>query len=65
MNNVIKFNKDATPDDLITIKNFAKKYELSVSFLYKLFYKGKIKRYKRGFWKLSEKEVLKVLEKAI
>lgn len=66
LNNVISFNNSISqiPDDLITISNFAKKYGTSKSYIYKLLYGRKIKRYKFGYLKISEKETIKALNKA-
>lgn len=63
MNNVINLNKSKIeiPNDLMTFKDFADKYGTSLSYLYKLYYAHKLKRYKRGYWKISEKEVLKAM----
>lgn len=63
MNNVINFKKSKIedPDDLMTFKKFAQKHGTSTSYLYKLFYAGKITRHKRGYWKISEKEVLNAM----
>ncbi len=64
MNNVINLHKESKiefPDDLMTFTSFADKHDTSKSYLYKLYYAGKIKRYKKGYWKISEKEVLKAM----
>lgn len=63
MNNVINFkeSKVELPDDLITFAGFADKHGTSKSYLYKLYYAGKIKRHKKGYWKISEKETLKAM----
>lgn len=63
MNNVInlKKSKSENPDDLMTFKAFADKYGTSPSYLYKLYYAGKIQRHKRGYWKISEQEALRVM----
>lgn len=61
-NNVIDINKNAIPNDLISFKDFAEKHCMKKGYLYKLYAIGKIKRYKRGIWKISEKEVLSVLD---
>lgn len=63
MNNVINLNKSKIeiPNDLMTFKDFADKYGTSPSYLYKLYYAGKINRHKRGYWKISEQETLKVM----
>ena len=45
----------------MTFKDFADKYGTSPSYLYKLYYAGKINRHKRGYWKISEKEVLSAM----
>lgn len=65
MNNVINFNKSKIeiPNDLISIKDFASKYNMKIGYLYKLHRSGKIQRHKRGVWKISESEVLKVLQR--
>ncbi len=55
-NNVISFEKELIPDDLIVISSFAKQYGTSKSYIYKLIKKGKIKLYKYGYFKISEKE---------
>ncbi len=61
MSNIVQINKNETPNDLMTFKEFAEKYGLCTSYLYKLFYAGKIKRHKRGYWKISENETLKAM----
>lgn len=61
-NNVISFEKELIPDDLIVISSYAKKYGTSKSFIYKLIAKGKIKRHKYGYFKISEKEANKVIK---
>lgn len=61
-NNVISFNKEVvTPNDLLSVREFALKHNMKISYLYKLFERGKIKRYKRGVWKISECETLEFL----
>lgn len=66
MGNIISLktekDNDTLPEDLITFSACAKKHNTSVSFLYKLFYKGVIKRYKRGYWKISESETKKAMD---
>ncbi len=57
-NNVINFKKELIPDDLITVSSFAKKYGTSKSFIYKLIDKSSIRRFKCGYFKISEKEAL-------
>lgn len=64
-NNVICLIKGKTPKDLISFKDFACKYNMKKGYLYKLYSAGKFKRYKRGVWKISESEVLNVLERVI
>lgn len=63
--NVINFKKSKIEslEDLISFKDFAQKHSMKVGFLYKLQKQGKFSRYKRGVWKISESEVLKVLDK--
>lgn len=61
-NNVINFSKEPTPEDLMTISKFAKKWDCHKSYLYKLRDRGKIKFYPRGYFKVSEKEVIKAME---
>lgn len=65
MNNVINLNKSKIeiPNDLMSFKGFALKHNMNIGYLYKLFYGNKIKRYKRGVWKVSEDEVLRVLQR--
>lgn len=62
MQNVISFRKDVklTPDDLMSFKEFSEKHSCSLKFLYRL---KNIKRYKRGIYKISENEVLQVLDR--
>lgn len=63
MQNVISFRKEVktiTPDDLMSFKEFATKHSCSLKFLYRL---KNIKRYKRGIYKISENEVLQVLDR--
>lgn len=62
MNNVINLMKDR-PDDLISFRGFAEKYDMKVGYLYKLYRRGLISRHKRGVWKISEKEVLQALRR--
>lgn len=66
-NNVINLNKSKieVPNDLISIKDFANKYDMKIGYLYKLHSAGKIQRYKRGIWKISENETLKVLQRVV
>lgn len=66
-NNVINFEKSNKnfPEDLISFKDFALKYDMKVGYLYKLYSKGQISRHKRGVWKISESEVLKVLQRVV
>ena len=61
MSNIVNINKKVEPKDLITFKEFAQKYGTSKSYLYKLYYAGKIDRHKRGYWKISEVEVLNAM----
>lgn len=61
MNNIVQINKNITPNDLMSFAEFAAKYGTSTSYLYKLFYNGKIKRHKRGYWKISESETLRAM----
>lgn len=64
MNNVISMNRRETiPNDLMTFKEFADKYGMKVGYLYKLQRRGEIQRHKRGLWKISEKQVLNVLQR--
>ena len=62
-NNVLKFNRSIvkTPDDLMTVKDFATLHGCSVNFVYKLNYKGLLHFYKRGKNKVSESEALRVM----
>ena len=64
LNKVVKFQKRSivTPDDLMTVKDFAIKHDCSVNFVYKLNYKGLLHFYKRGKNKVSESEALRVME---
>lgn len=62
LNKVVQFNRVATPDDLMTIKDFAALHGCSVNFVYKLNYKGLLHFYKRGKNKVSESEALRVME---
>jgi excisionase family DNA binding protein len=52
----------ATPEDLMTISELANKLGCDKSYIYKLRDKGKLKLYKRGYLKASEKEVIKAME---
>ena len=62
MTNIVQMNnKRNTPNDLMTFKEFATKYGTCTSYLYKLVYAGKVTRHKRGYWKISEKEVLNAM----
>lgn len=61
INKVVQFNRIVTPDDLMTIKDFATKHSCSVNFVYKLNYKGLLHFYKRGKNKVSESEALRVM----
>lgn len=63
-NNVINLKQDeVTPDDLITISSFAQKYKMSKSHIYDLINRGLIKRHKWGYFKISEKEACKAVNK--
>lgn len=65
MQNVIKLKRELekpTPDDLMTIRACAEKHGTSKGYIYKLYYKGKIKIYPRGYSKVSESEVLKAMD---
>ena len=66
MKNVILLeNKEAsrvTPDDLMTISSLAAKLGCDKSYIYKLRDKGKLKLYKRGYFKASVKEAIKAME---
>ena len=66
-NNVIRLekSKNIIPNDLISFKGFAEKYDMKVGYLYKLCSKGQIHRHKRGVWKISESEVLQVLQRVV
>lgn len=61
-NNIVKFYNVRTPADLLSIKEFAEKHSMKTKYLYKQCSLGKIKRYKRGVWKISESETLQMLE---
>lgn len=61
MANVLKFQRNKTPDDLLSFKQFILKHKMSSSFLYKFCDTYNIQRYKRGVWKISESEVLRAL----
>lgn len=61
-NNVISFDRDATPKDLMTVKTFAQKWGCDKSYLYKLRDRGKIRLYRRGYLKVSESEALRAME---
>lgn len=66
MQNVISLeNRKAsitTPDDLMVISQFSKKYGCDKSYIYKLRDKGKLKLHKRGYFKVSEREALLAME---
>lgn len=65
MKNIILFKNDkiiASPDDLMTVKECAQKVKCSITTIYRLMYNNKIKRYKRGYLKVSLSEVLEALE---
>lgn len=64
MSNVVKFQKKSigTPNDLMTIKEFAEIHGCSINFVYKLNYKGLLHFYKRGKNKVSESEALEAME---
>ncbi len=60
---VIKLKtQGATPDDLMTVRQFAEKRGCSKSYIYKLRDQQKIKLYPRGRLKVSESEALKAME---
>ena len=65
INKIVEFNRKAsivTPDDLMTVKEFATAHGCSVDYVYKLNYKGLLHFYKRGKNKVSESEALRVME---
>lgn len=66
MQNVIKLENVksslATPEDLMTISELANKLGCDKSYIYKLRDRGKLKLYKRGYFKVSEKEAIKAME---
>lgn len=65
INKVLKFEKRSivvTPDDLMTVSEFALKHGCSKEYVYKLHYKGLLEFYKRGKNKVSESEALKAME---
>lgn len=64
INKVVQFKKTsiATPDDLMTVKDFAALHGCSINYVYKLNYKGLLHFYKRGKNKVSESEALRVME---
>lgn len=63
-NKVINFSQRsiATPDDLMTVKDFAIKHGCSKNYVYKLHYKGFLPFYPRGKNKVSELEALRAME---
>ena len=66
MENVIRMDRrvnEIIPSDLMTFREFADKYNMKVGYLYKLQRNGAIQRHKRGMWKISEGEVLRVLQR--
>ena len=63
INKVVQFNRSiVTPDDLMTIKDFAIKHSCSKNYVYKLHYKGLLQFFPRGKNKVSESEALRVME---
>lgn len=56
-----KDRENATPSDLLSVKEFAAEADMKIGYLYKLIAGGKIKRYKRGVWKISRAQVLQFL----
>lgn len=66
MKNIVSFeNKKASvtsPDDLMVISEFSKKYGCDKSYIYKLRDRGKLKLHKRGYYKVSEREALLAME---
>lgn len=61
MSNVLKFKSKELPDDLITVSQFAHKYGCHVTYLYKLRDRGKLRLYRFGYYKLSEREALEAM----
>jgi hypothetical protein len=60
MSNVINFDREKEiPNDLISFKKCAEIEGCSVGYLYSLYYSGKIKRHKKGVYKISLSEVQK------
>ena len=61
MSNVLKFKSRELPEDLITVSQFVNKYGCDKSYLYKLRDRGKLRLFKLGYFKFSEKEALEAM----
>lgn len=65
INKVVQFKREfkinELPDDLMLISDFAKKYGCSECYLYKLKYKGKLRLYPIGHYRVSESEALRAM----
>lgn len=57
MNNVI-FLGGACPSDLLSIKEFSEKWGIKEGSVRKAQARGHYRRYKRGIWKISEREAM-------
>ena len=65
LNKVIQFKRELNinelPDDLMPVSDFAAKYGCSKSCVYKLNYRGKLKLYPIGHYKVSASEALRAM----
>ena len=65
INKVVQFNREsrnATPTDLVTVKECAINAQCSKDYIYDLINSGKLKEYKRGYKKVSYSEAIRVME---
>ena len=63
MNNIISFNRDAQPGDLMSFREIGSKYGLKYGFLYKWsVLEKKLRTYDRGGIVISENDLLRFLD---
>ena len=64
-NNVLKFKREfkinELPDDLMLISEFAQKYSVDKSYIYKLRDRGKLRLFPIGHYRVSEYEALRAM----
>ena len=65
INKVVKFNREsanATPDDLMTVRECAQFAQCSKDHIYDLVHSGRLKGHPRGYLKVSLSEVIRAME---